>query len=862
MSEDRQSSALDDKLSPSDAAVTSSSRKRPIFYHDILQQPNKRSTEASDYKSSDMSHNVNSSSMQTCSIDADTRDWHVEILSGLFLRSSEHEIDWLESEVRKDSHEFQSNDGKLDTVSEMKHSSDPPEVLMPSHTDVLPLIPSTLRDMCKTSHQKEKLDEFERPLLIPKSWRRPTYESLTLKELEHKMLNCAKTNGEIDNTQTGCLYSKLAKPRTLTTATQCGKCKELPQTYTITSILYNECSLSALANWAMMDPPESSEPEVTPDQSSPSRLQQEDWDKYEKGLVGRLSTDSTTYEMPVISSTFRKCGVCNKYGHYELECELLLDGTSERDESSNNHKDDRQSQPVVLEKSTRRFIIYDLAKELRLQRLLESVLQDTQQKNASRCPDEHKSTGHLSNDDKESINQHHSGVDRCNVCKSGLSPHNMLMCDGCDELFHLNCLDPPLDDIPEGEWLCDLCLSYDSDESSVVVIEGCEGFVVEQRKRTVAEESLHYSGVSLGQHKCQWTAALSVVDESDQIIDYEYLQDHVSDGYLTPNLSPGKLCWAKRFDEELDRPDWWPAMIVEPTNSMTAASDVYCVRFFFYNKRKNVFGSSILPYLPYYEDIGYKRLEISGWNQGVFQKALELSVHALGLKTIGQALKVSRGGVQKSMNTNPSPDTAHRLRTSGWRPPIGWERADAETVDDFVILSKDKRSDMLHKCKTEGMRTLPQNAQFDFFLDEVIGGIVSWRADQEESSCDEPLEIKYGAVMSINPSTEMALVRAMPLDWIVTGNLESNVLIAQDLGSTVWMPLSQLRHVSSKPNSRALVDLKKTLISKMTKEISLHEARCQAAAVIREQNTVELQFNQQHDNAANKPEIDEGMKEP
>ena len=33
----------------------------------------------------------------------------------------------------------------------------------------------------------------------------------------------------------------------------------------------------------------------------------------------------------------------------------------------------------------------------------------------------------------------------------------MLLCDGCDHGFHTDCLDPPMVDIPEGDWFCPSC---------------------------------------------------------------------------------------------------------------------------------------------------------------------------------------------------------------------------------------------------------------------------------------------------------------------------------------------------------------------------------------------------------------------
>ena len=32
-----------------------------------------------------------------------------------------------------------------------------------------------------------------------------------------------------------------------------------------------------------------------------------------------------------------------------------------------------------------------------------------------------------------------------------------LECDKCDAPYHLNCLDPPLDAVPDGEWFCPGC---------------------------------------------------------------------------------------------------------------------------------------------------------------------------------------------------------------------------------------------------------------------------------------------------------------------------------------------------------------------------------------------------------------------
>ena len=46
----------------------------------------------------------------------------------------------------------------------------------------------------------------------------------------------------------------------------------------------------------------------------------------------------------------------------------------------------------------------------------------------------------------------------CQVCGGSHDEHLLLLCDSCDKGYHTSCLSPPLTAIPEGEWLCPLCL--------------------------------------------------------------------------------------------------------------------------------------------------------------------------------------------------------------------------------------------------------------------------------------------------------------------------------------------------------------------------------------------------------------------
>merc|ERR1712073_154011 len=46
---------------------------------------------------------------------------------------------------------------------------------------------------------------------------------------------------------------------------------------------------------------------------------------------------------------------------------------------------------------------------------------------------------------------------KCKVCRRKTDPDMMLLCDGCDNAYHMYCLKPKLKTIPEGEWFCPEC---------------------------------------------------------------------------------------------------------------------------------------------------------------------------------------------------------------------------------------------------------------------------------------------------------------------------------------------------------------------------------------------------------------------
>lgn len=46
----------------------------------------------------------------------------------------------------------------------------------------------------------------------------------------------------------------------------------------------------------------------------------------------------------------------------------------------------------------------------------------------------------------------------CKICDNMESITNMLICDSCEDAFHLSCCNPQMKEIPKDEWFCGLCL--------------------------------------------------------------------------------------------------------------------------------------------------------------------------------------------------------------------------------------------------------------------------------------------------------------------------------------------------------------------------------------------------------------------
>jgi len=74
----------------------------------------------------------------------------------------------------------------------------------------------------------------------------------------------------------------------------------------------------------------------------------------------------------------------------------------------------------------------------------------------------------------------------CDRCVSKEGGEQMVICDGCDKAWHIFCLENKLDELPmEDEWFCDGCWRFEIEEVRSEVVEG----VRESRTRTMRSSS-------------------------------------------------------------------------------------------------------------------------------------------------------------------------------------------------------------------------------------------------------------------------------------------------------------------------------------------------------------------------------------
>lgn len=634
-------------------------------------------------------------------------------------------------------------------------------------SSVLPREKSEMHTATTNNIAKNDPKSLNDPLDIPSSWKRSDYARRTLPELENHIIHTSSGREECN-------------------------------AYALFTVLYNQCSLSAIANWSMLDCPIQNDSSTTTDENN--RPLKKFKKKHKKLSANRMMR----LEFP--QPMFRMCGVCGGFGHYEVECELLQTGGGYHHQNNSGNSQcnglekkrkehELSASGVDWDDTEKRLVISKLSKEIDVQKTLFPVLGDT-------IVDNHVDEGEVLptsiNSESQPSNATQNDQQKkkqpcCMICFNRITiDGELIACKGCNGLYHWKCLYPPLSSKPEGNWFCNSCQSPDDDATSVTVLEGCG-------------EIEQFSSRFKNKRNSRIAPSLSEEDPAEE--DEAYLTKHLErqHGQFSGDFFVGEICWVERFNDQLNIAEWWPAMVTDCGGNTTYTVNFFALDEVGVDKSEN----EIRQYLYYFEELGYKPFFTRGdaTNHETFRQALIESVSRLGLKSLGQALQLAR-----------CRQSQHPISTT----PARMEEAEIDKIDGIVIIAT-RNGDISHS-KLRDSPTSPDDTSKDcnglpakvrmvaqFTINEIVGSIVSWQAkllDSRPTICGGgELNVHYGVVLSVNDVTGAVLVRTISslCDGSALHDDNANeypfVVAADDFGQSLWIPINHIRFVCNTVDS-------------------------------------------------------------
>ena len=393
------------------------------------------------------------------------RSDHIRILLNLFIHVDRQRLDELAKGCAATFPELSTTLGRR-ACAETAFCVSPPD----AQQSILATMPAALLRFRELSNQKR--EQYAKSILEDAKKRKP-YASRSLNELEglvsSKFLESKfyKANASLLRKMPNAATPHAPPDEKIATY-------DTDKSFIPFTLEYNECSIAAISSW----------------------LGRHDGSEKRGNRIDKSvpASRAMPYDRPIVAPMFRKCHLCKLFGHYEIECNLL------KDEDVLELAQRTKAQATVRELAEMK--TYPEAASFRFFRATE--LEEEQE-------DGHVHTETL-HDDLFNMRL------TCEVCQSGLDDVHMLICDGCDKLFHLFCLDPPLKQVPDGDWFCKECRGYSEAVSSDVEIEACDGFVIEQRKRPRSDMYLR-EDEGIGFPADGWQTAIAVIGNDALVAD-------------------------------------------------------------------------------------------------------------------------------------------------------------------------------------------------------------------------------------------------------------------------------------------------------------------------------------------------------
>ena len=99
------------------------------------------------------------------------------------------------------------------------------------------------------------------------------------------------------------------------------------------------------------------------------------------------------------------------------------------------------------------------------------------------------------------------GIGNCMKCGGSENPTRIILCDRCNSEVHLSCLQPPLHDVPEDDWLCPLC-----EKEAPLTFETCRDSPTSKRRKKKGRPPVGKVGGQKRSEQIFWT------EEEDRLL--------------------------------------------------------------------------------------------------------------------------------------------------------------------------------------------------------------------------------------------------------------------------------------------------------------------------------------------------------